>query len=262
VPTECNGEFESVFLGYDFRTDLVLLRFQIAAPLVSDLSSRRVVRTLESAAYSTAEALRLAASRHPQLDLDATEFGAGHRLLPKAGTDGDVVMDVYLYDTLAGGAGYSELAEKYLDEILDATLQLLENCSCDTSCTECLDHFHNQHLKSLLDRKLASGLLRYAMYGTIPSPAPLDEQRRQLTPLRDMLRLDGYICDDSAKAGKFSMPLVVNRSESKLAVMTYPSLLTVSSLEAREDMKDVLLVEDAQLRIDVPGVHEAIKNRL
>ncbi|VVE78873.1 DEAD/DEAH box helicase [Pandoraea sputorum] len=262
VQTECNGEFESVFLGYDFRTDLVLLRFQISTPLVSDLSSRRVVRTLEGAAYSIAEALRLAASRHPQLDLDATEFGAGHRLLPKAGADGDVLMDVYLYDTLAGGAGYSELVEKYLDEILESTLQLLENCSCDTSCTECLDHFHNQHLKSLLDRKLASGLLRYAMYGTIPAPAPLDEQKRQLTPLRDMLRLDGYTCDDSAKVRKFSMPLVVDRGGRQLEVMTYPSLLTVSSLWSKEGMENVLLVEDAQLRIDVPGVHEAIKNRL
>ncbi|PRY04686.1 DEAD/DEAH box helicase [Paraburkholderia sp. BL25I1N1] len=130
APTECNGDSEHVFLGYDFHTDLVLLRFQISSPLVTDLSSRRVVRTLESAAYSIAEALRLAASRHPQLDLDATEFGAGHRLLPKAGKDGDVVLDVFLYDTLAGGAGYSELAEKYLGEILETTVQLLERCSC------------------------------------------------------------------------------------------------------------------------------------
>ncbi|WP_126241880.1 DEAD/DEAH box helicase [Burkholderia gladioli] len=259
VPAECNGEFESVFLGYDFRTDLVLLRFQIGVPLVSDLSSRRVVRTLESAAYSIAEALRLAASRHPQLDLDATEFGAGHRLLPKAGADGDVVMDVYLYDTLAGGAGYSELAEKYLNDILDATLQLLENCSCDTSCTECLDHFHNQHLKSLLDRRLAANLLRYAMYGVVPRPAPVDEQVSQLRALREMLILDGFVCEDAAEK---SMALIVHKGEKQIAVMTYPSLITESSIRKSAGTKDVYLVDDAHLRIDTPGVHAAIKSHL
>jgi hypothetical protein len=260
VPTDCNGEFESVFLGYDFRTDLVLLRFQISPPLVTDLSSRRVVRTLESAAYSIAEALRLAASRHPQLDLDPTEFGAGHRLLPKAGANGDVVMDVYLYDTLAGGAGYSELAEKYLSEILETTLELLENCSCDTSCTECLDHFHNQHLKSLLDRRLASSLLRYAIYGSVPAPAPLDGQRRQLRSLREMLALDGFICEDASEIA--NVPIIVHRGERRLAVATYPSLIAESSARTSANLKDIYLVNDAHLRIDVPGVHAAIKSLL
>lgn len=258
--TECYGDFENVFLGYDFRTDLVLLRFHIAAPLVSDLSSRRVVRTLESAAYSIAEALRLAASRHPQLDLDATEFGAGHRLLPKSGEDGDVVLDVYLYDTLAGGAGYSELAEKYLSEILDATLQLLENCSCDTSCTECLDHFHNQHLKSLLDRKLASSLLRYAIYGTIPKSVSVYEQLDQLRPLREMLALDGFICHGGAQ--EEGLPLTVTKGAKQLAVMTYPCLLTKPSVQKSEKNKDVFFVDDVHLRVDVPGVHASIKSRL
>jgi len=261
APADCTGDFEHVFLGYDFHTDLVLLRLQISSPLVTDLSSRRVVRTLESAAYSIAEALRLAASRHPQLDLDATEFGAGHRLLPKAGTDDDVVLDIYLYDTLAGGAGYSELAEKYLGKILDTTVELLEGCSCDTSCTECLDHFHNQHLKPLLDRKLASKLLRYAINGEVPRQTSIEGQVKELRPLREMLELDGFNCENSVGVGT-EVPLLVKKGDKLLSVGTYPSLIVESSLREKADLRDVFLIDDAQLRIDVPGVHSAIKARL
>jgi hypothetical protein len=38
------------------------------------------LRTLEGGLYPIADGLRPAASRHPQLDLDPSEFGAGFRI--------------------------------------------------------------------------------------------------------------------------------------------------------------------------------------
>ena len=100
-----------------FTTDLLLLRIKIAKPIVTDTTNPVVLRALEDALYSIAEGLRLCASRHPQLDLDPSEFGAGFRIVPTQAQD-ELLLDVYLYDTLAGGAGYAELAGRHLPEIL------------------------------------------------------------------------------------------------------------------------------------------------
>lgn len=157
APRQCDGHFQNVFLGHVFTTDLLLLRLSIASPIVTDTTDPVVLRTLEDGLYSLAEALRLSASRHRQLDLDPAEFGAGFRIVPREGSEG-LFLDVYLYDTLAGGAGYAELAGQYLDEILVAALKLLEECpaQCDRSCESCLRHYHNQHLRDRLDRRVGA----------------------------------------------------------------------------------------------------------
>jgi len=261
-PGECNGEFNTVFLGYSFTTDLLLLRLQITAPLVTDLTSTEVVRTLESASHSIAEALRLAASRHQQLDLDATEFGAGYRLL--AGTEEGVVgLDVYLYDTLAGGAGYSELAAKYFKDIVEDTLKLLEGCNCDSSCTDCLDHFHNQHLKRLLDRRLAASLLRYGLYGTIPQPAGASVQLEQLDSLHAWLTLDGTHCEVLKGQPADGSVLWVSGQREKLALSTYPALLAADTiLPSAPNGVTAYAISESHLYRNLPGVHAEIKSRL
>jgi ATP-dependent helicase YprA (DUF1998 family) len=262
IPRECDGEFVQTFLGYDFSTDLLLLRFEIRSPLVTDIGSSSVVQVLESAAHSLAEALRLAASRHRQLDLDPTEFGAGHRILP-VGVDGSVSLDVYLYDTLSGGAGYAELAAKYLDEVAAETLALLEGCDCDTSCTDCLDHFHNQHLKSQLDRKLAAALLRYGLFGTMPKSAPAEEQAIHLRSLVSSLALDGIECELSKDVGGQSVPLVVSLSSKTMAVNLYPSLLDGSDVTfTAVPASGVYQMTERTLRRDLPAVHAEIRGLL
>lgn len=258
----CDGEFRRVFLWFDFSTDVLLLRFSVSQPLITDLSSVATVRTLESAAYSLAEALRLAASRHRQLDLDPTEFGAGHRLLPSSPT-GIISLDVYLYDTLSGGAGYSQLAAKYFDEIILDALNVLEDCNCDTSCTDCLDHFHNQHLKPLLDRKLAAALLRYAIYATIPSAGTLEEQAQQLTALASSLELDDCSCESFDALATNDVPLRVSRTGKDISIFVYSPLLP-NPIEQHEKLKgnDVYFVSQAAIRNDLPGVHSKIRKIL
>lgn len=256
---ECDGEFERVFLWFDFPTDLLLLRLDVHPPLRTDLSRLSTVKTLESAAHSIAEALRLAASRHRQLDLDPTEFGAGFRLLP-AQHDGSVSLDVYLYDTLAGGAGYSQLAANYFDEIIVSTLAVLEGCDCDTSCTDCLDHFHNQQLKKMLDRKLGASLLRYCLLGTVPTPEPVAGQMRQLSSLAASLSLDDYEFDMPAELNGRCVPMVVREGSKEIAIEVYPAL----SNYGEESPKDehVFYVNEAALRNDLPGVHSKVRKLL
>src|SRR5260370_19901637 len=91
APRQCSGQFQKVFLGHVFKTDLLLLRFEIKTPTVTDTTNPVVLRALEDSLYSIAEALRLSASRHPQLDLDPSVFGAGFRSVPAV-----VIDDTFL----------------------------------------------------------------------------------------------------------------------------------------------------------------------
>lgn len=262
APAKCDGDFVRTFLGYSFSTDLLLVRIKISPPLITDIGTSNDVKVLESAAHSIAEALRLAASRHQQLDLDPTEFGSGHRILP-LDVDGNVFLDIYLYDTLSGGAGYAELAAKYFKEIAKDTLALLEGCDCDTSCTECLDHFHNQHLKAHLNRNLAASLLRYGLYGTVPRSTSPHEQEILLRGLASYLKLDGIECEFGAVLQGQVVPLAARANGRELAINLYPALLARPDVVFPKNVAHAThQLTELELRRSLPAVHAEIRKRL
>ncbi|WP_392404534.1 DUF1998 domain-containing protein [Edwardsiella piscicida] len=262
TPPQCSGEYKRVFLGHDFRTDLLLLRLTVNSPLVTDTSNVIVLRMYEDALYSIAEALRLAASRHKQLDLDPAEFGSGFRILPVEAEDAQT-LDLFLYDTLSGGAGYAEVAASNLEEILIATLDLLEGCECDTSCTECLNHFHNQHIQSRLDRKLGASLLRYAIYGEVPSCSSNDIQVEKLSQLRASLELDGFQCSEDRA---LDVPLLVSLNGHSVALGSYPGLIDrpefVHGVCNCKKVDDHLALNEYLLRSNLPQAHLKVRKLL
>jgi hypothetical protein len=263
-PRHCNGAFQNVFLGHVFATDLLLLRLTLAPPIAIDTNNSVVLRTLEDALYSIAEALRLAASRHPQLDLDPSEFGAGFRIVPSIEGADQLHLDVYLYDTLSGGAGYAELAGRYLDEILDDVLALLENCpaQCDRSCESCLRHYHNQHLRDRLDRFIGAQLLRYARSGELPAEASEGVQAASLDALARLLQLDGFACTPLAQVDGKTVPLLVTRGDRAVAVGVQSALLASGwdghSLRRLRPERTRLILNDYILRRNLPDEHRLI----
>ena len=269
APRTCNGSYANIFLGHVFTTDLLLLRLAVSNPVVRQTGSAIALRTLEDALYSIAEGLRLAASRHPQLDLDPAEFGSGFRIVPIAGNL-DVYLDIYLYDTLSGGAGYAELGGTYLDEILRDVLVLLEKCpsGCDQSCPSCLRHFFNQHLQDRLDRLLGATLLRYAMTGRIDSECSVEQQADDLRQLRRLLELDGFECANGIEIDGIKIPLLVKRAGKRVAVGARPSLIdpdssshSLSRLAHRSDLSAVVF-NSYVLRRNLPDLHQSIRARL
>ncbi|MGE4404254.1 DEAD/DEAH box helicase [Pseudomonas sp.] len=259
TPLSCSGRFERVLLGHDFKTDLLLLRMKIAEPVVTNTADVVVLHILEDALHSLAEALRLAASRHRQLDLDPAEFGSGFRI-DSGVQEGARVLEVFLYDTLSGGAGYAEVAARHMQEILEDTLALLEGCDCETSCTECLNHFHNQHLQNRLDRNLGAMLLRYAVWGEKPACASPERQAATLSQLQASLDLDGYQC---TATGEESMPLLVERNGRRVAIGCFPGLIhTPTFVHPVADAKGVqgaIGLNEYLLRSDLPGAHLKVK---
>ncbi|WP_413731476.1 Zn-binding domain-containing protein [Sodalis sp. RH20] len=260
TPRRCSGEYRRVLLGHDFRTDLLLLRLKVAAPLVTDTADIVVLRMLEDALHSIAEALRLAASRHRQLDLDPSEFGSGFRILPALESEAQT-LDLFLYDTLSGGAGYAELAARNLNEILENTLALLEGCNCDTSCTECLNHFHNQHIQGRLDRKLGASLLRYAIYGEVPHCSLPEVQINSLTQLRASLELDGFNCSEG---GTQEIPLLVKHDGRYVALGCYPGLIGrpefVHAVYNACNVQGRLALNEYLLRSNLPEAHQKVRS--
>lgn len=78
--------------------------------------------------------------------------------------------EVFLYDTLPGGAGFaSQLPERGL-ELFQRALTLMKTCpeDCDASCYRCLRSFKNKFEHSLLDRHVGVELLEYLLNGEAP----------------------------------------------------------------------------------------------
>jgi Zn finger protein HypA/HybF involved in hydrogenase expression len=183
----CDGQFQRVFLGYDFTSDILLLRVTLNKPLRFDLLSRRYRTPIEDALQTLCEAITLSIGR--VLDIDSREVSAGYRF----GNDGmSDFADIFIYDTLSGGAGYALQAKKYFLEIFDKSKKLLEECSCETSCENCLRHYGNRFSHSKLDRQLGLDLAQYISSGEVPKELTTVEQQIVLAPLLEMVKLAGW----------------------------------------------------------------------
>jgi ATP-dependent helicase YprA (DUF1998 family) len=120
------------------------------------------------------------------------ELQPGFRLLPvQTAGEAATSVDLYLYDTADGGAGYAAEAATRIEAILETALQLVEGCptNCVQSCTRCMRHYGNRLVQHRLDRRLAAHLLRYARDGVAPTMPNLDQQAQQLEPLARFLEL-------------------------------------------------------------------------
>src|SRR5213078_707862 len=107
------------------------------------------------------------------LELEPGEIQAEYRpALTDLGKRG-LEAEIYLYDTLPGGAGFSRRVAELGISIFERALQLLEGCpeGCDRSCYRCLRSFRNRFEHDLLDRYLGASLLRYLVLRERPTLA-------------------------------------------------------------------------------------------
>jgi hypothetical protein len=237
----CNGTPQNVYLGYRFETDVSLLHVPLDAPFACDLADPKSSAPLQAAAHSLANALAIVAAAY--LEIDERELQCGHRLGTVAG--GNAVLDVYVYDTLTGGAGYSRLVGRNFPRIFDATMKRLLACDCATSCTKCLQTYANRMSQSLLDRHLALDLARYVRDGVAPMQADSVRQRAELQPLLGMLKLDGWATERSRDFGA-----VVTKGNRTLSIGLRPALLHASALQGPEAER---LLSDFEVKKDLPS---------
>ena len=151
-------------LGTDFITDIALFSMRVNAPL-----------KLKPGHYSTDVALRtvseaLSKAACQLLEIEPGELMAEFRpALTPAGKSG-LEAEIFLYDTLPGGAGFaSQFSDRGL-ELFQRALYILETCPerCDASCYRCLRSFKNKFEHQLLDRHVGVELLEYLLTGQQP----------------------------------------------------------------------------------------------
>lgn len=260
----CSGSFiPNVYLGYTFKTDLLLLRFSLPVPLVNDPLSP----WLQDALLTLAESLVKGATL--TLDIDPGELAAGYRFLtplPGAPTAAAREVEIFLYDTAAGGAGYSSEAEASMERVLDRTERLLSECrgKCETSCTECLRHYGNRFVHERLDRRLALYLLQFLRTGTLPALESIAVQHEALRPLRHFLELEGAAVS-TTEVGGLGILQVAEAGGGRYLVGAIPSLLSRHHLpEALGNLMNasaqVRSVEEYLIRHDLPAAVRRVRS--
>ena len=157
----CDGSRTTrhLVLGTDFITDIALfsLRVDSSISLTPGFSSTLV------ALRTVSEALAFAACK--LLELEPGELMAEFRpALTPEGTKGKEA-EIFLYDTLPGGAGFSVQLAQTPGELFQVALDLLLNCGehCETSCYRCLRSFKNKLEHNLLDRHVGAQLISYVL---------------------------------------------------------------------------------------------------
>ena len=171
----CSHKFveEGLYLGTNFRTDMFFVQVAIDTNLITDDSV-----ILKSAAVTLCEALKLSASRI--LDIEYNDLTIGNRT---RSDDHSKFVDIFFYDTLSSGAGYSTQIEPNLDEILADTLEILSNNDTQDIC-----NFWNQRNQKYFNKKLARDLLIWITKSQLPNDFNEEETKIISVPLTNILK--------------------------------------------------------------------------
>ena len=209
----CDGMHSSrhIVLGTDFITDIALFSMRVVAPI-----------SLKPGHTPTAVALRtlseaLAKSACQMLELEPGELMAEYRpALTPAGKTGQEA-EIFLYDTLPGGAGFSAELAKSGADLFQAAHSLLKACpeNCDSSCYRCLRSFKNKIEHGLLDRHIGAQLLEYLITGKLTEFTGV--RLRSSTAL-----LYSDLCRQACPNVRFSMNAPVSAASG--AILTAPIL--------------------------------------
>src|SRR5580704_15137368 len=153
------GTTRHIVLGTDFITDIALFSMDVELPL-----------RLRPGQYPTAVALRtvseaLAKAASQILEIEPGELMAEYRpSLTPEGREG-LKAEIFLYDTLPGGAGFASQLVECGSELFQRALKLMKTCpeNCDASCYRCLRSFKNKFEHRLLDRHVGAELAEYLL---------------------------------------------------------------------------------------------------
>lgn len=245
VKTKCRHQStEEVYLGHHFLTDMVVLEFSIDPNLI-DIQSRL---WLKRAAISLSEAFALAVSR--VMDIEFNDIRSGYRIRYGAN---NVWVDIYLYDSLSSGAGYSSGVQKRLNDILSEISKLLEGCNCDEACRDCLKHYWNQRVEALLDRKAAVQLLLWGEKGELAPPLSIEYQWMIFHPLKKLLDLEGM-----AKSMVDKDYIVLQNGAKFKKVVVYPAMW---NYEIIAHNRDIIILPDQLIHSALPRAYEELKKQ-
>ncbi len=261
---------KGICLGMDFITDILLLSLRLDYPVrlaPGFLPTEIALRTL-------AEALASAACE--VLGLEPGEIQADFRAALTEGGQNGYEAEIYLYDTLPGGAGFSRLAGERAGEVVERALEILSRCDCDVSCYKCLRSFKNKFEHDRLDRHIGADLLRYLLHDTRPVVTQARADHACATLAEDLRRQGGASLTvetgatiDVPTIGPVTVPILVSGpgGHRRAVCITHPLTATTPSdagLKALGELTPIPLdpVHEIKVRRSLPWVTRGVLTAL
>jgi hypothetical protein len=255
----------------------VQLFHQPCGLLPSTRSVGQRVDVFDHALDTICEALAKAACR--VLQIESTEILAEYRpALTDAGANG-LETEVFIYDTLAGGAGFSPQLVGRGQELFEEAVKILADCPerCDASCYRCLRSFRNKLDHRLLDRKLGEQLLRHALCGGYPA-YPQDRVEDSLNllftdgkrQLSDQFELERNVNRLDSNGQKVVVPIIVRRHSHKeetwvtLSSPIAPDVPVGADLRAAvpHNLDRIVCIDDLLVRRNLPAAMKKLFSSL
>lgn len=182
------GKIETnIFLGNEFLTDMFMLDILYDEDKLVCMRGSDERQIFKSAVTTLHEAIKKAVSL--VLDIDYSEISGGW--LPRITDEGETHIEMFFYDNLSSGAGYSSLIGSVLEEVLKKAEKILDGCECARSCKNCLDNYYNQRNHEWFDRHLGLQLLNYAVKNEYPDSLDRESQDELIAPLTKLISEDG-----------------------------------------------------------------------
>jgi ATP-dependent helicase YprA (DUF1998 family) len=271
---ECpgSGTTRHLVLGTDFITDIALFSLRVAAPL----KLRPGFYPTDVALRTVSEALAKAACQ--MLEIEAGELMAEYRPALTPGGRNGLEAEIFLYDTLPGGAGFAGQLVGMGEELFRRALTLMKLCpeSCDASCYRCLRSFKNKFEHSYLDRHVGAELLDYLLHGEM---RPFDAARIAASTAllkRDLERqVDGTIFSSDEEisvqgVGEVSIPILATRPDGQLYAIALSGALTVdhpadpliARMREQWDGVTVITVNELLVRGNLPAATRAVQSQI
>ena len=220
----------SLYLGMLFRTDVLLLGLQVQSPFLEH--DKSVVRDpqLNDGLTSFKEAFITCLQKEMLYNNREIQGGIRKRAVHKKDGSDDLILEVFLYDDVSGGAGLTSSlmtqrgAWKRLLNILKASKQQLDGTTClsmdgcETACIGCLLDFRNASEHHRLNRLEGLRILDYILEGNVPRPYTSEIERMGVT-FHELIR---YI-DEGITVAFDGDSLAFSKGQHKVKIYPYVS---------------------------------------
>jgi hypothetical protein len=191
--------------------------------------------------------------------------------------DSALCAEIFLYDTLPGGAGFSSSIPARAEELLDQARRLLAHCpgECDSSCYRCLRAFGNRIEHRSLDRHVGVELIDYLLTGVVPEAETKRLQTSAELLFKDLSRLLGGNPDIECKSNaeivvagaKYMAPILCHQKSGGTMIAVGLSSALKEGYAADPDIRalqelggdvDVVVVNELLVRLNLPAATKSV----
>ena len=210
------------------------------------------------------------------LEIEPGEIMAEFRPALTPGGKRGLEAEIFLYDTLPGGAGFSsQIAHRGL-ELIESALHLVRSCpeDCDASCYRCLRSFKNKFEHSILDRHVAADLLEYFLTGKHPQFSPARVRASTELLFNDVTRQSPESLkiglEVSADSGSVIAPILVETKGRRKYIVALSGPLTpdhpadpaISTYYASGGTHPLIIVNELVVRGNLPAATGSVLSKL